>query len=69
MYFKVRSDDARQCILFIIGVSEMGTKEFIAIDDGCREFESSWTELLLRIKVKGHNHSPELAIGNGALGF
>jgi transposase-like protein len=69
VYFNVRSDDARQCILVIIGVTEMGIKEFIAIEDGYRESEQSWTELLLRIKAQGLNHSPELAIGDGALGF
>lgn len=69
VYFNVRSDDARQCILVIIGVTEMGIKECIAIEDGYRESEQSWTELLLRIKAQGLTHSPELAIGDGALGF
>ena len=69
VYFNVRSDNARQCILVVIGVTEMGIKEFVAIEDGYRESEQSWTELLLRIKSQGLNHSPELAIGDGALGF
>ena len=53
VYFNIRSDDARQCILVIIGVTEQGQKEFIAIEDGYRESEQSWSELLLRIKVTG----------------
>lgn len=69
VYFNIRSDDARQCILVIIGVTEQGRKEFIAIEDGYRESEQSWSELLLRIKAQGLKHSPQLAIGDGALGF
>ncbi len=69
VYFNVRSDDSRQCILVIIGVTEHGKKEFIAIEDGYRESEQSWTELLLRIKAQGLKTPPELAIGDGALGF
>ena len=34
VYFNIRSDDARQCILVIIGVTEQGRKEFVAIEDG-----------------------------------
>ena len=69
VYFNIRSDDARQCILVIIGVTEQGRKEFIAIEDGYRESEQSWSELLLRIKAQGLSHYPELAVGDGALGF
>ena len=69
VYFNVRSDDARQCILVIIGVTEQGQKEFIAIEDGYRESEQSWSELLLRIKAQGLKQSPKLAVGDGALGF
>lgn len=69
VYFNIRSDDAKQCILVIIGVTEHGRKEFIAIEDGFRESEQSWSELLLRIKAQGLGHSPKLAVGDGALGF
>jgi transposase-like protein len=69
VYFNIRSDDAKQCILVIIGVTEHGRKEFIAIEDGYRESEQSWSELLLRIKAQGLGHSPKLAVGDGALGF
>ena len=37
IYFNVQSDDARQCILVIIGVTSRGKKEFLAIEDGYRE--------------------------------
>ena len=69
IYFNIRSDDARQCILVIIGVTEQGRKEFVAIEDGYRESEQSWTELLLRLKTQGLKHGPKLAVGDGALGF
>jgi putative transposase len=69
VYFNIRGDDARQCILVIIGVTEHGRKEFVAIEDGYRESDQSWSELLLRIKAQGLKHSPRLAVGDGALGF
>lgn len=69
VYFNIRSDDAKQCILVIIGVTEHGRKEFIAIEDGYRESEQSWSELLLRFKAQGLKRSPKLAVGDEALGF
>lgn len=69
VYFNIRSDDARQCILVIVGVTEQGQKEFVAIEDGYRESEQSWSELLLRLKSQGLTHGPKLAVGDGALGF
>jgi len=69
VYFNIRSDDARQCILVIIGVTEQGRKEFVAIEDGYRESEQSWTEVLVRVKEQGLIHAPKLAVGDGALGF
>jgi transposase-like protein len=69
VYFNIRNDDARQCLLVIIGVTDQGHKELIAIEDGYRESERSWSELLLRIKLQGLEAAPKLAIGDGALGF
>jgi transposase-like protein len=69
VYFNIRSDDAKQCILVIVGVTEQGRKEFVAIEDGYRESEQSWSELLLRLKAQGLKHEPKLAVGDGALGF
>ena len=68
IYFNIRSDDAKQCILVIIGVTGQGRKEFLAIVDGYRESEQSWTEVLLDLKARGFR-PPRLAIGDGALGF
>ena len=69
VYFNVRMDDARQCILVIIGVTEEGVKEFIAIEDGYRESEQSWLLVLRDLKQRGLEIGPELAVGDGALGF
>jgi transposase-like protein len=54
VYFNIRSEEAKQCILVIIGVNEHGKKELIAIEDGYRESTQSWTELLEDIR---HKHS------------
>ena len=69
VYFNVRMDDAKQCILVIIGVTEEGIKEFVAIDDGYRESEESWLLVLRGLKQQGLEIGPELAVGDGALGF
>lgn len=69
VYFNIRGEDARSCILVVIGVTETGHKEFVAIEEGLRESEQSWLEVLNGIKGRGLNVGPELAIGDGALGF
>lgn len=69
VYFNIRGDEARQCILVIVGVDEHGHKEFVAIEDGYRESEQSWLEVLNSLKQRGLQVGPKLAIGDGALGF
>ena len=64
----VRMDD-RLCLLVIIGVTEHGRKELVAVEDGYRESEASWSELLSGLRARGLTTSPKLAIGDGALGF
>jgi transposase-like protein len=68
IYFDARLDE-RQCILVVIGATEQGRKELVAITDGYRESELSWRELLLDLKRRGLTIGPELAIGDGGLGF
>jgi putative transposase len=69
VYFNIRGDEARQCILVIVGVDEHGHKEFVAIEDGYRESEQSWLEVLSSLKQRGLQVGPKLAVGDGALGF
>jgi len=68
IYCNVRMEE-KQCLLVIIGVTKDGKKELLALDSGFRESELSWTELLLDLKHRGLKDHPELAIGDGALGF
>jgi transposase-like protein len=68
IYCNVRMDD-KQCILVIIGATENGTKELVALEGGFRESELSWTQLLLDLKGRGLSKGPRLAVGDGALGF
>ena len=53
----------------LIGATEQGTKEFIAVNDGYRESEQSWREVLVSLKQRGLRTPPKLAIGDGVLGF
>ncbi len=70
VYFAPRLEHDRQCILVLIGADASGKKELLAIDDGFRESEQSWHELLVRLREEnGLALDPELATGDGALGF
>ena len=70
IYPKVRlGDGEKQCLLVVMGATADGDKELIAIEAGARESELSWRELLLDLKRRGLEFAPELAIGDGALGF
>ena len=68
VYSGLRADQGRLCALVVIGVNERGKKGFLAIEDGVRESTQSWREVLLNLKSRGMN-IPELAIGDGAMGF
>lgn len=68
IYSHVRMDE-RLCLLVIIGVTEYGTKELVAVEDGFRESTASWTEVLTGLRERGLSFSPKLAVGDGALGF
>ena len=68
IYCNVRMEE-RQCLLVIIGATQDGKKELLALESGFRESELSWTELLIDLKRRGLKTAPELAIGDGALGF
>jgi putative transposase len=70
VYFTPRLDHDRQCMLVLIGADAAGKKELLAIEDGYRESTQSWREFLLRLRDdNGLAIPPELAIGDGALGF
>jgi transposase-like protein len=69
IYFNIRNEDERQCILVIIGVTDTGRKELLGLEAGFRESALNWKSLLLRLQEQGLKTAPELAIGDGALGF
>ena len=72
IHFNIRLEDPgnnKQCILVVMGATEDGRKELIAISDGYRESTQSWRELLLAVKQRGLSTDPKLATGDGALGF
>jgi putative transposase len=70
VYFTPRLEHERQCLLVLIGADATGRKELLAIEDGWRESAQSWRELLLRLRDEnGLVLEPELATGDGALGF
>jgi putative transposase len=67
--------DDRLCCLVMVGARLDGTKELVAlvaISDGYRESEESWAEFLRDFKrraMRAPERAPELAVGDGALGF
>ena len=69
IYFNVRLDDERSCILVIMAADKDGIKELLAIEDGYRESKVGWREMLLDLKRRGLMIAPKLAIGDGAIGF
>jgi putative transposase len=69
IYFNVRLQDDRPCILVLMGATADGKKELIAIEDGFRESEQSWRGLLLDCKARGLIIDPKVAVGDGGLGF
>lgn len=69
IYFNVRLDDEKSCILVIIGADKQGNKELVAVSDGYRESKTSWKEMLLSLRKRGLSVDPKLVIGDGGLGF
>jgi putative transposase len=69
VYLQVRMEDAAACILVVIGATPEGRKELVGFQVGVRESTQSWRELLVDLKGRGLAVAPEIAVGDGALGF
>ena len=72
IYANVRLEDTanqRQCLLVLMGATAEGKKELIAVEDGFRESQQSWHELLTGLVQRGLEKDPLIAVGDGALGF
>ncbi len=69
IYFNVRLDKDRPCILVLMAATADGAKELVAVWDGERESKASWQTVLRDLKRRGLPEGPKLATGDGALGF
>ena len=69
VYLQARMEPEAECILVIIGATPEGRKELLGFHVGVRESAQSWRELLIDIKARGLAIAPEVAVGDGALGF
>ncbi len=69
IYLQGRLEDEKQCVVVLIGATPEGKKELLGFQTGFRESAQSWRELLLDLKGRGLQVPPELATGDGALGF
>ncbi len=52
IYFNVRLDTERPCLLIVMGAWEDGTKELVAVWDGHRESKASWLEVMRDLKSR-----------------
>jgi len=69
VYLQARMEPQAECMLVLIGATPEGKKELLGFQVGVRESAQSWRELLVDLKARGLTIAPELATGDGALGF
>ena len=69
IYLQARMEPQAECMLVLIGATPEGRKELVGFQVGVRESAQSWRELLVDLKARGLAIAPELATGDGALGF
>ena len=69
VYLQARMESQAECMLVLIGATPEGRKELVGFQVGVRESAQSWRELLVEVKRHGLTVAPELAVGDGALGF
>lgn len=69
VYLPARMEDDAACMLVVIGATPEGRKELVGFQVGVRESTQSWRELLVGLKARGLSIAPEIAVGDGALGF
>jgi len=69
VYLQARMEPQAECMLVLVGATPEGKKELLGFQVGVRESAQSWRELLVDLKARGLATAPELATGDGALGF
>jgi hypothetical protein len=53
----------------LLGATSESKKELIGFEVRVRESAQSWREQLVDLKSRGQSIAPEVAVGDGALGF
>ncbi len=69
VYLQARMEPQAECMLVLIGATPEGKKELLGFQAGVRKSAQSWRELLVDLKARGLAIAPEVATGDGALGF
>ena len=69
VYLQARMEPAAECMLVMIGATPEGKKELVGFQVGVRESTQNWRELLVDLKARGLAAAPEIAVGDGAMGF
>ena len=69
VYLQARMEEQAECMLVLIGATPERRKELVGFQIGVRESAQSWRELLVDVKRRGLAIAPEIAVGDGALGF
>ena len=69
VYLQARMEPQAECMLVLIGATPEGKKELLGFQTGMRENAQSWKELLVDLKARGLSIAPQIAVGDGALGF
>jgi putative transposase len=69
VYLQARMEDNAECMLVLIGATPEGKKKLVGFQTGVRESAQSWREPLIDIRRRGLEIAPDLAVGDGTLGF
>ncbi|WP_369227850.1 IS256 family transposase [Streptomyces sp. R39] len=68
IHLNVRLEEAKACVLVLVGVRADGSKELAALKDGYRESGEPWADMLRDCARRGMR-APLFAVGDVALGF
>lgn len=69
IYITARMETEKTCLLVIVAADEHGNKSLLAVNDGFRESKQSWINVLQQLNNQGLKFGPNVAVGDGALGF
>ena len=69
VYLQARMEPQAECMLVLMGATPEGRKELIGFQTGMRESGRLLEGAVLDLKARGLSIAPEVAVGDGALGF